>query len=303
MELQRLLAAAHTCVELAQGRVRFQHSGEDTRGFAVHLLLSRLGLGKLSSHLLVVGLNLLAAREVRQCEIQRGGLLIEKGQVSAASPEQRLDIGGLCAQRARCVEDDALIVMSAQAARGDVEVQGEPQLVPLDIGLGSPLGRDLQIQHCLLVPSARPREEPLLKQSGPEVLLAHRPIQPLLRPSDVGGYDAVCGRIEAHVPPRHRLRRLPSARFLGNLLVALGDERRAHPLTKFPALHRDDLLDGLGPKFGWCDAELGVGRGTRVGTNNINDGAWGHAQHCSLENLSVESLAECEPQPRPGGPS
>eukprot|EP00967_Tisochrysis_lutea_P142260 scaffold262511_cov28-Tisochrysis_lutea.AAC.2 len=37
MELQRLLAAAHTCVELAQGRVRFQHSGEDTRGFAVHL--------------------------------------------------------------------------------------------------------------------------------------------------------------------------------------------------------------------------------------------------------------------------
>eukprot|EP00967_Tisochrysis_lutea_P142261 scaffold262511_cov28-Tisochrysis_lutea.AAC.3 len=191
--------------------------------------------------------------------------------------------------------------MSAQAARGDVEVQGEPQLVPLDIGLGSPArGHGVedaiaasgrvgltcgaitgQPSPALLPPSfpaggtnqhrlpkaassphpALPsctfgtpaRRTPfetersrsssgastnpaaptratgrrwalLVDEATQTQLLQHRlsarlavraevsasshssgQTQPshdaYLRPSDVGGYDAVCGRIEAHVPP------------------------------------------------------------------------------------------------------
>mmetsp|Transcript_43012 Transcript_43012/g.132511 ORF Transcript_43012/g.132511 Transcript_43012/m.132511 type:complete len:360 (+) Transcript_43012:75-1154(+) len=272
---------------------RLHHLRKDGGRVPVGRLLPSPRLCQLGRHIAVVGVELAGAAEVRQRRLEPVDVA-SLGQMRARTPEEGLDVLGVGAQRARGVENRVVVVGGAEGARGDVEVQRQPELVPLDVCLLGPLRRHLEIEQRLLVPPAGARVLALSEEDGAELLLACGPVEPLGRVGDEGGDDSGGRRVEADIPAGHRRGRPPRLGLRQNLGILLLYKGGADLLAELLALHRGDCLGREWPQRRRLDPQQAVARRRGVGADDVGDASRREAEHRPLEHLGVQRLSERE---------
>ena len=187
------------------------------------------------------------------------------------------------------------IRIDLQRARGAVQMQGRPQVVPLDEELvAQPVARDLQVQHRLLIMVLRPYVPALLVQLRRPLLALAHPIEPLVR-VHIHRYAALrADRVEEHVEEYRVFARPP--RRLDILRLGRHHRRVGHRALRDAdraAWAHPQRPRGLGNRARE-DAELVVGRRVRVGAQRVDDRA-GLAEHQrALDGLRIGGAAKLE---------
>mmetsp|Transcript_14722 Transcript_14722/g.35059 ORF Transcript_14722/g.35059 Transcript_14722/m.35059 type:complete len:407 (-) Transcript_14722:33-1253(-) len=290
---------------------RLEHLRHDARRLCIRLPLQLLGLGVELAHLHILRVELKGFLQVFLRQLQAVDVLARRLlQMRLSPPEVRLHVRRVDGEYARAVEDGVVERVPVglrraevgvrpgarrdlEAARGDVEVALQSQVVPLDVLLLAPLARDLKVEHRLLVPPHRARVQPSAEELRPPLLRLVAPLQPLVRVHQ-HRHRPVGRRVELDVELRHRPRRLPPRR----RVLRLG---RDHPRRLERALQHADRPAGALPHLPRPldqpprrEAELGAARRVHVGAEAVQHRARLQPDERALHRLAVERAADDE---------